>query len=149
MIRVATDAGGNVIGVVPGAPAAAATCIAAAGSQAAVNQLANWGCYAEGTSVMTPPAPGNFCTMGRNTFRDFGFRNVDFSTMKVFHFGERVNMQFRAEFFNIFNHPQFTNPNFGQGGIYGLPNFAAGNFGQITSTSVNPRVIQLALKYIF
>ncbi len=58
-------------------------------------------------------------------------------------------LQFRAEFFNAFNHPQFTNPNFGQGAIYGLPNFAAGNFGQITSTSVNPRVIQLALKYIF
>ena len=39
--------------------------------------------------------------------------------------------------------------NFGQGGIYGLPNFAAGNFGQITSTRVNPRIIQLGLKYFF
>ena len=62
---------------------------------------------------------------------------------------ENADLKFRTDFFNAFNHPQFSNPNFGQGAIYGLPNFAAGNFGQITSTSVNPRVIQLALKYIF
>ena len=86
-------------GVAPGSPAAAATCIAAAGSQAAANQLANWGCYAEGKSVMTPPAPGTFGTMGRNTFRDFGFRNVDFSAVKNFRFGERVKMQLRGRIF--------------------------------------------------
>jgi hypothetical protein len=50
-------------------------------------------------------------------------------------------LQFRAEFFNLFNHPQFNIP-------VGL-NAAAGGFGQITSTSVNPRLIQLALKYVF
>ena len=49
-------------------------------------------------------------------------------------------LQFRAEFFNIFNHPQFSNP---------ASDFANGNFGQITSTSVNPRLIQFARKYIF
>jgi len=54
---------------------------------------------------------------------------------------ENATLQFRAEFFNLFNHPQFNIP----GGL----NFAAGGFGQITSTSVNPRLIQLALKYIF
>jgi len=75
--------------------------------------------------------------------------NFDISILKTTPIFERQTIQFRAEFFNAFNHPQFTNPNFGQGAIYALPNFAAGNFGQITSTSVNPRVIQLALKYIF
>ena len=54
-----------------------------------------------------------------------------------------------GEAFNIFNHPQFTNPNAGQGAIFSLPDRASGSFGQITSTSVNPRVIQFALKYIF
>ncbi|HTA43223.1 MAG TPA: carboxypeptidase-like regulatory domain-containing protein [Bryobacteraceae bacterium] len=75
--------------------------------------------------------------------------NFDISILKTTAIRENHMIQVRAEFFNAFNHPQFSNPNFGQGAIYGLPNFAAGNFGQITSTSVNPRVIQFALKYIF
>jgi hypothetical protein len=75
--------------------------------------------------------------------------NFDISILKTTQILEKHTLQFRAEFFNAFNHPQFTNPNYGQGAIYALPNFAAGNFGQITSTSVNPRVIQFALKYIF
>ena len=75
--------------------------------------------------------------------------NFDISILKTTKIFENHTLQFRAEFFNAFNHPQFTNPNYGQGAIYALPNFAAGNFGQITSTSVNPRVIQFALKYIF
>jgi hypothetical protein len=53
---------------------------------------------------------------------------------------ENATLQFRAEFFNLFNHSQFSNP---------ASNVGAGNFGQITSTSVNPRLMQLALKYIF
>jgi len=75
--------------------------------------------------------------------------NWDMSLLKNTHITERQNIQFRAEFFNIFNHPQFTNPNAGQGAIFSLPDRASGSFGQITSTSVNPRVIQFALKYIF
>jgi hypothetical protein len=53
---------------------------------------------------------------------------------------ENATLQFRTEFFNMFNHPQFNTP--------ALVDSAA-TFGQITSTSVNPRIIQLALKYIF
>ena len=157
-----TDTTGNVIGVAPGAPAAAATCLADAGGQAAANQLANWGCYAEGKSVMTPPAAGTFGTMGRNTFRDFGFRNVDFSTMKMFRFSERISMQFRAEFFNIFNHPNFANPFGGQNGWgHNDPSVpGAGGFGCSCATpdvaASNPvigsggsRAVQLGLKFIF
>jgi hypothetical protein len=53
---------------------------------------------------------------------------------------ENAQLQFRAEFFNMMNHPQFNNP--------ALVDSSA-TFGQITSTSVNLRLIQLALKYIF
>lgn len=53
---------------------------------------------------------------------------------------EGATLQFRSEFFNAFNHAQFNNP---------ITAVAAGNFGSIISTSVNPRLIQFALKYIF
>jgi hypothetical protein len=63
---------------------------------------------------------------------------------------ENAVLQFRAEFFNLFNHSQFGNP--GTQGVGVAPvanNIGAGNFGQITSLSVNPRLMQLALKYVF
>jgi hypothetical protein len=99
--------------------------------------------------------------MGRNIFRDSGFKNVDFSVFKNFKFTERLNAQFRAEFFNVFNHPNFANPygsangsqlgwdpsspgGFGSGGA--TPDVAAGNpfLG-----SGSPRVLQLGLKLQF
>jgi len=52
----------------------------------------------------------------------------------------RQKLQFRSEFFNLFNHAQFSNPNLSA---------AQTTYGQITTTSVSPRVIQLALKYSF
>jgi hypothetical protein len=48
--------------------------------------------------------------MGRNIFRDSGFKNVDFSVFKDFKFRERFGAEFRVEFFNIFNHPNIANP---------------------------------------
>jgi hypothetical protein len=53
---------------------------------------------------------------------------------------ESATLQFRAEFFNAFNHAQFGAP---------VTNVAASNFGSIIATSVNPRLVQLALKYSF
>lgn len=53
---------------------------------------------------------------------------------------ENASLQFRSEFFDAFNHAQFGNP---------VTNVAAGNFGSIVNTSVNPRLIQFALKYSF
>jgi hypothetical protein len=44
--------------------------------------LATAGCYVKGKSVMVPPKAGTFGTMGRNIFRDSGFKNVDFSVFK-------------------------------------------------------------------
>ncbi len=126
---------------------------------AATAALNLFGCYAQGSSVMIPPALGAFGNMGRNTFPDSGFRNVDFSLAKNWHFGERFRAQFRAEFFNIFNHPNFANPYGGQNG-FGLNDPSAGGFGCGCATpdvaAANPvigsggsRAVQLGLKLIF
>ena len=82
---------------------------------------------------------------GVGIIRGPGQLNFDTTVAKTTRVGgihENAALQFRAEFFNLFNHPQFAVP-------VGLNFGAPGNFGQITSTSVNPRLIQLALKYIF
>jgi hypothetical protein len=68
--------------------------------------------------------------------------NFDFTLMKTTKITERQTLVFRAEAFNLFNHPQFSNP-------ANLAISTPSTFGQITTTSVNPRVMQLALKYIF
>jgi hypothetical protein len=54
---------------------------------------------------------------------------------------EDATLQFRAEFFNLFNHAQFSNP--------AVAFDSAASFGQITALSVNPRLIQFGLKYTF
>ena len=82
----------------------------------AVSALTNLGCYALNGSYLIPPPYGQYGTMNRNQFRDQGFRNLDFSVTKQFKFKERFTAQFRAEFFNILNHPEFVNPAGGPGG---------------------------------
>jgi len=118
-----------------------------------------FGCYANGSSVMIPPPLGEFGNMSRNMFEDTGFRNLDFSVAKNFHFGETMRLQARAEFFNIFNHPNFANPYGGQNG-FGLNDPSVRPFGCGCATpdvaaanpavgSGGPRSIQLGLKFIF
>jgi hypothetical protein len=69
------------------------------------------GCFVVGNSVLVPPAAGTFGTMGRNIFRDSGFKNVDFSVFKTFTLKERYSAQLRLEVFNVFNRPIVANPN--------------------------------------
>ena len=72
-----------------------------------------------------------------------GQANLDLALSKSVVFNwprERTNLQFRAEFYNALNHPQFANPD---------SNFASPGFGVITNTAVNARVAQLALKLTF
>jgi hypothetical protein len=130
------------------------------GSPGAATAAVNlFGCYAQGNSVLIPPALGQFGTMGRNIFPDSGFRNLDFSVAKNWHFGERFRAQFRAEFFNIFNHPNFANPYGGQNG-FGFNDPSAPGFGCGCATpdiaaanpavgSGGPRSVQLGLKLTF
>ena len=72
--------------------------------------LGKSGCYIAGNSVMVPPVLGTYGTMGRNTFRDSGFHDLDMSVFKNFAFRGRYTAQFRVETFNTLNHPNYANP---------------------------------------
>ena len=144
-----------------------AACIAAdtshfSGSQLqlALASLANAGCYASGNSVLVPPPYGSIGTSGRNIFRDGGFRNWDLSVTKSWKFRERLSAQFRAEFFNVLNHPNFANPWGGSGGGARTNDPSKGAYGCGCTTpdvgGANPvlgtggaRNVQLGLKLIF
>ena len=64
---------------------------------------------------------------------------------------EGATLQFRAELFNAFNHAEFNAPGIGTNSLSTGAGVDVNNatFGQITSTSVNPRLVQFGLKYIF
>jgi hypothetical protein len=91
----------------------------------------------------------------RTTVSGPGFRRLDLSFFKDFNLSERFRLQFRSEFFNIFNHPNFNQPNFGGNGVVaigGSGNYTNPAFGQIGSTRdapYDPRQIQFALKLYF
>ncbi len=84
-----------------------------------------------------------------------GYHRLDFSLFKNFQLTERMRMEFRSEFFNIFNHPNFNYPGFGGNGVVavsGSTNFNNSTFGEIGSTRDAPygaREIQFALKLYF
>ncbi len=95
------------------------------------------------TSCFVSPAAGELGNALRTPVSGPGFANTDFSVVKNFPLGfrEGAQLQFRAEFFNLFNHPQFAIP----GSDLNSPL----TFGIISSTVNNPRVIQFALKLLF
>jgi hypothetical protein len=122
------------------------------------------------------PAFGTFGNLGRNSIYGPGYRNLDFSITKNTHLTEQLTLQFRAEFFNILNHPNYAQPNhniipgFIDDGSPGNPeidpNLSAyldgvlQPIGLITQTpdvaqtnpglgGGGPRVIQLGLKLMF
>jgi len=163
----------GIPGGTPGVPYYSGTsnpnCLAQAKANGplSVASLTVLGCYALNGTMLLPPAYGSYGTMPRNPFRDGGFRNLDFSIAKQVKIREKLTAQFRAEFFNIFNHPNFVNPLGGPGGS-GTPNdlnpSKAGQtgtgFGYVLDTpdqaSSNPvlgsggaRDIQLGLKLTF
>ena len=89
-------------------------------------------------------------------FRGPGFHRMDFSLFKQFQLSEHFRMEFRSEFFNLTNHPNFSNPGFGINGVPAAPGALnynnPTNFGKITSTrdgQNDQREIQFALKLYF
>jgi len=92
------------------------------------------------TASFANPALGSFGSAGRSLFRAPGINNWDVSFIKKTDITERVALQFRAEFFNLFNKTNFSPPN---------SNISNGNFGTITSLASPARQIQFALKLLF
>ncbi len=82
---------------------------------------------------------GGFGTANRRFFHGPGFLNTDFALEKNTKVTETTSVQFRAEFFNIFNHTQFNNPN---------GNFSSSQFGVVNSAR-DPRIGQLSMKFLF
>ncbi len=103
-------------------------------------------------AAFSQPTSGHFGTCAPYQFYGPGIQMWDLSLFKQFKFGERYLLQFRTEFFNAFNHPNFANPNANIG--------SPGSFGKVSSTLApilgtdtggpgDPREIQFALKLYF
>jgi hypothetical protein len=99
---------------------------------------------------LLPDAFGNTYAAGRpfgdaarNSLIGPQLANVDFALLKTTKLTEKVALQFRAEFYNLFNHPNRTKPNFI------LENAGGFGFADLGETDSNPRRIRLALKLIF
>ena len=104
--------------------------------------------YFNKTCLTTPPIIGadgigtDFGNSGTGIVNGPGQANADLSISRTIpiRFSGETNLLFRAEFFNAFNHPQFSNPD---------NNFSSPTFGIVQLSAVNPRVIQLALDLNF
>jgi hypothetical protein len=97
-------------------------------------------------AALVRATPGTFGNAGRNILTAPGFEDIDFAVSKNTAIKERVSLQFRAEAFNLFNHPNFGQPS---------NNVTATNFGQILATRTargdlgSSRQLQLGMKLIF
>jgi Carboxypeptidase regulatory-like domain/TonB dependent receptor len=92
--------------------------------------------------VVDATHPARFGNAGRNNLRGPGFFNVDLSLFRSFALTERIKLQFRGEFLNALNHPNFSNP--------GSDISNAGAFGYITSTTgTGERNIRLSARVVF
>jgi len=91
------------------------------------------------TNAFMLQAQNTFGSAGRNTVRGPGYSNIDFSLIKSTKIIENHRLEFRAEFFNLFNHPNFNIPD---------RTYISATFGQINAAFPS-RDIQFGLKYIF
>jgi hypothetical protein len=91
--------------------------------------------------VVGPDGSTGYGNLGRNIFRGPFEQNWDFSIGKSFAFTENQRLEFRAEFFNLWNHPNFNNPSF--------VDVSGPEFGAITTMAGTPRVLQFMLRYGF
>jgi len=109
--------------------------------------ITNPGCTAETGLAALGNKPGQTVTPG--------FHRLDFSAFKAFQLNDRISLQFRSEFFNVLNHPNFNAPGFGGNGVVSIGGstlYNSSTFGEIGSTRdapYDPRQIQFALKLYY
>ena len=105
-------------------------------------------------AAFTAPPAGQQGTEGRNNIPGFGLTEIDLSLSRKFALTDRVNLQFRTDAFNVFNHPNFANPDafIGSGSSYLLSssmlNQQIGGLNSLFQTG-GPRSLQLSLKLEF
>jgi hypothetical protein len=109
-------------------------------------------------AAFTAPPTGQQGDFGRNVLRGFGARQADVAFQREFHLIDKMGLRFRGEFFNLFNHPNFGNPQnnltdqlFGQSTQTLASSLAGGDgagFNPLYQIG-GPRSIQLALKLQF
>jgi hypothetical protein len=92
------------------------------------------------TSAFARVTEVRFGTVGRNTMRGPGVVNMDVSLFRSFRLTEKLDMQFRAETFNVSNTPHFANPN---------GNVNSSNFGKVLSVANDPRSFRFGLRLSF
>ena len=98
------------------------------------------------SAFLPPPTTiGFYGNMGRDEYTGPGLATWDFSVMKNTSITERLNLQFRAEMFNLLNRANFNTPNL----IVFTPAGVSGTAGAINSTSTTARQIQFALKLLW
>jgi hypothetical protein len=91
------------------------------------------------TAAFVPPPPGRFGNSPRLSFHNPGLANVDFMIGKRLFVGNGMSALFRAEFFNVFNHTNFSEVD---------NSLTSPGFGTITAAA-DPRIVQLGLKFLF
>ncbi|MGH9534932.1 MAG: carboxypeptidase regulatory-like domain-containing protein [Terriglobales bacterium] len=118
-----------------------------------LNHYFNTSCFAA-PPVITADGATAFGDLGPSVARGPAEQDFDIALIKSVPLGEARQLQIRGEFYNAFNTPSFSDPetNLGTatGNASGASTLSVGNtFGTITTTSVNPRIVQLAVKFFF
>jgi hypothetical protein len=100
------------------------------------------------TCAFQNPQPGSLGNLGMNTVEGPGDKNVDFSLVKTIPLGEARHIEFRAESFNSFNHPNFQFAAPGPQNSISSTIMGTSQFGYLTG-ALSPRQLQLALKLVY
>ena len=98
------------------------------------------GCIASSAFALVPTGIYRYGNAGRNLLHGPGLVNMDFSFFRNIPLKERLKLQFRAEMFNLLNHPNFGNPS---------STFNTSSFGNITGTTTDNRDVQFGLRLSF
>ena len=96
-------------------------------------------CALTAAGALVGPDCGSFGTANRRFFHGPGFNNTDLGISKLIPITEAMSLQFRGEFFNIFNHAQFTNPS---------GDISSSTFGNVTNAR-DPRIGQVSAKFVW